>query len=167
MGCGTRSIKIWSSVIRVKPPVAPAGGSYDLALSWNGLLYDGDFTARLELINHNSKVGGACAGFSVVSGAITALSVPEVLSPDETLTFEWTPIGVAAVSAPRWRCLPTAGLTARSQSPLPLFPLPARATWTRTVMWTPLTWRSWPPISAGRIAMKANLARAISNPTVL
>jgi hypothetical protein len=67
-----------------------AGGSYDLALSWVGMLEDGAYTAQIAVYSGESKICGASSPVSVAGGAITSLTVPEPLYSGEAGLFEVT-----------------------------------------------------------------------------
>ncbi len=68
----------------------PAGGTYDLKLSWTGSL-DGDvYLARMFIWKGGQVVAGDGAGVSVTAGEVSDLTVPDLLMPGEEGTFEVT-----------------------------------------------------------------------------
>jgi len=72
------------------PFVVPAGGSYDLNMSWTGYL-DGDvYTARLLLNQGGEVVAGAGRQIFVTEGGIADLATPGTLMPGQTGTFTVT-----------------------------------------------------------------------------
>jgi hypothetical protein len=72
------------------PFVVPAGGAYELTLSPVGPLDAGSYQATLTISSSGDPVGGASAGFQVVDGRISALSVPGILMPGQEANFEVT-----------------------------------------------------------------------------
>jgi hypothetical protein len=72
------------------PFVVPAGGTHELPLSPIGPLDAGSYQATLTMSSAGDPVGGDSAGFQVVDGRISTLSVPEILVPGQEASFEVT-----------------------------------------------------------------------------
>jgi len=69
--------------------MVPSGGNYRLSLIWEGSLPDGAYKAEISIESvEGTPIAGASGDFSVTSGEIVRLMVPESLNYGETGRFD-------------------------------------------------------------------------------
>jgi hypothetical protein len=71
-----------------RPFTVPSAGSHTLPLAWEGKLPDGAYTAQMNVSSAKDVEIGASQGFSVLSGEIVEVLVPDDLNLGETGRFK-------------------------------------------------------------------------------